>query len=446
MNGRFLRVFEGLILGLALALSPAPVRAEQAVPPGDVFLTLGQGWAVVREARAADLDAGEQVIVLEDMPLEADLSSLVLSSARWPVALLEWAREPGESDGTAPGRAAPETGDVTWTPADHASGLGLPPASRRVRCTVRAPAGGRGLPLRVSYAVRGFSWAAHYQVAVRGEQTGETGPVSVDLSGLITIRNPTRRVFSNATIRLVGAPDIPARDYRADPGFLVLDEESALSDLWLETPAEPDVQYAYSIPQKVTLGGQTDVDVPIVDIERTAATWLYALRSEDVPLDGPAEGVALRRWIVFRNVPVGPAGVDLPPGLVSVFLGGMRTHLLQEARFERVPANGEIRIDLGLAEDVRGARKSQGRSTSLAGETEETYLVVVRNLRANRIRAEVDERPPPSTEWTVISSTKPFEERQRHLFFTVEAEPGGTERIEYRLRVREPEVLGSAGP
>ena len=164
------------------------------------------------------------------------------------------------------------------------------------------------------------------------------------------------------------------------------------------------------------------------------------MTAEDFSPASEDRDAPLRKRIVFRNISANRMGIALPPGRVQIYLGSLRGRLLQQAFFERTPVNGTIQIDLGLAEDVRGLRITGKGSDPVAGYFERTFLVVVRNHRETDITCEIDEKPPVILEWDVINATKPFTESGHRLRFNVEIKARTEEIIEYKLRIRQPEL------
>jgi hypothetical protein len=418
---------------LAATAGNAELSAEPSIR--STSLTIGHGWAVVRELRSIALREGEQEILLEGIPPEADLSSLVVRSQRVPLELLECHRKSVSADAVRQGS------DVRWTSGKGFAGAAAPDdQSGPVVCFIRSPMNWEGMGLDVSYVINGFDWSAIYQVAVRGEQAEEKEPVSVDLSGLVRIENKTSRSFANAKVLLAGGRARESISPSAGPGFLSLDEDSPLADLWREQPREPKPEFEYDIPQSVSLNAHTATDVVLVRTVRTPATRIYTMVAEDFPPVSEDRDSPLRKRIVLKNISANRMGIALPPGRVQVFLGSQRSRLLQEGFFERTPVNGTIRIDLGLAEDVRGMRMAGRSSDPLVGYFEQSFLVTVRNQRDSDIVCEIDEKPPVILEWNVVSSTSNYSESGHRLSFNIAVRARAEEIIEYKLRIRQPEL------
>ena len=91
---------------LAASARGAEVSRESSIR--ETSLTIGHGWAIVRELRSFSLNEGEQEVVFEGIPPEADLSSLVVRSRRVPLEVLECRRD------SAPRSSAAKGPDVRW--------------------------------------------------------------------------------------------------------------------------------------------------------------------------------------------------------------------------------------------------------------------------------------------------------------------------------------------
>ncbi len=403
-------------------------------------LTIGQGWAVVRESRTVDLVEGRQTLVLDGIPTDADVSSLILSVRSIPVQLLEWERTDVQDQPR--GQLQRTANAVQWKPERHKAPTSdkISAGNISVRCLVEARGSGKSIPLELSYRVTGFKWSTHYQVAIRGEFEDEKEPVSVDLDGLVRISNPCSVAFRDVTIRFVGVP-LENPNPSKPPGLLMLDSDSALADLWRNPIPGPQTEYEYILPRPTTLKASTLTDIFIVRTARTPATHIYSMVSEEFPVGVADRDRALENWIVFKNTAANRLGFPLPPGPVDVYLGAMRNRLLQSAWFARTPVEGELRIDLGRAEDVRGVRVSRGQTAPVGGYFEQTFAIILRNRKTTDVRVEVDEKPSINLPWNMISATKAFVEvPPQRLRFSPVIKANGEEVIEYKLSIHQPQM------
>lgn len=433
-------------LALIMVMTLASVVGATAAPRGDsatvsdihdTAVTIGPGWALIRESRVMDLVEGEQTIVLDRIPPEADLSSLSIRSRRVPLQLMEWARD-GYTN-VFRGAVSTEGDSVVWRPG-IAQLPGASAVSRRVRCRIRSPLSWKKIGVDVMYVVHGPSWEARYQVMVRGEQAEEKEPVSVDFTGVVTIHNPTSASWDEAAVQVVGDPRAKTRLPQNDPGFLMVDDESPLADLWRRKPEEAGITHAYTLPGKVALLPQSTTDISLVRTTRTPASRLYVMDASEVPFGTAGQGHPLRKFIVIRNSAANRMGVAIPPGRAEIFMGSARNRYLQEAWQERANVNDEIRIDLGPAADMLGWRQSLARTPAISGYYEETIGLQVLNQRSGAVLVEMREKPPLILEWAVVRTSLPNRGTGRSLKFLVEAEPGRRAKVEYQLRVRQPDL------
>jgi hypothetical protein len=389
----------------------------------------------VRETRIVELKRGKQDVGLRGIPAEADLSSLALRARRVSIRLTEWSRERPAIDtmgGGASFEMDPSTGDLHWEPGSATRPVADGAPAGLVRCRVESPVAGKR-PVQVTYLVKGFEWDAGYQVVLRGDLANDAEPVSVDLLGTVGIRNPTARAYENAALLLVarGEPEnaVPPDEL----GFLMLDE-GPLADPWLGDATAESTSYTYRVPGRADIAASAQTDVSLVRALRTPADRLYVMNAERFPLDVGAMK-PLRKYVSFRYR-AADIGYALPPGAARIFLGTRRAHLLQEGRLPRTAIDGEIRVDLGDEEAVRGMRRTTGLFPALEGFREEGFEVVVRNRRNSEVLIRIEEEPPLQLEWHVVQANEKHRVVDGRLRFEPRIEPVSEKRIFYRLRIR----------
>lgn len=424
-----------LLAGLLLRPPPAVAEAD-----GGAMITIGPEWSVVREMREVDFSGGERDLLL-DLPAQADLASLNISGTRSPVRLLSWTLAPAAPSRAPAGgpalRAGPE--GYGWDAAAVA-----PPAEglQQVRCRL-ASSPGRTREVEVFYRTRGMAWRCNYEITVRGDISNYLEPIALDIDGRITVSNGTGRAFPEARLELVGedpAPAGPLDRARAAPGLLLLDDDSPLADLWRHQLAPDRVPYVYALPASVSLPARGSTSAHLVTARRKPAERLYAMNSDDFELGASGPWRALRRFLTFRNDASFGLGPPLPPGPALIYMGAVRGALYQRAWIGHTAAQGEIRIDLGPAPGVTGVRRSQGRTLSAAGFTEESVDLQLANALPSAVLVEIVERPPVPLAWDVTRSSRPYDMRARRLHYRVQLEARSETAISYTVRVTEPEL------
>jgi len=425
---------------LAVLLQPLAVLsvgAQIVSRPLATQMTLGHGRAVIRDLHIVEFRHGQQELRFRSIPSEADLSSLVVRAERVPVDLVEWQRPLGGAAGATAGRDPSLRHDarsdvVRWQPQVVTSQA--VEQGSEVRCMVFCPLPGRR-EVEVIYHVPGFDWEARYRIGVRPSEADQREVVSADVTGVIKVTNPTDRRFTEAQMRLVGGAVLRPPAPPEEPGILVLDAGNPIRSLEPPVESEAVIPYTYRVPMRATLAPHSVTLVPIAEAPRTPARRLYLLRADAFPIGaGPAR--PLRKLLVIENREEHGLGRSLPPGRVQVFLGGRRGHLLQEGRLPRTSPGGELRVDLGHSDAVRGRRRLE-RTGVLEGVHEEVVEVLVENRLDSAIRVEVNDKPPSREQWEVIGSSDKFDVRDQRVLFHPEV-PAQTEyRLTYRLRVRE---------
>jgi hypothetical protein len=366
----------------------------------DTALVVGPGWAQVRQRVSVEFTNAMQDVAFDFVPPQTDPTSIQVLGARSPVNLLAW-------------RAAEDKHFIATLETDYA----------RLRS------------FDVAYLVRGPAWQASYQLIVRADPEHDEAPVSMDVDGRVTIRNNSEGSWSNAVLRLVGSAERPAVP-SAEHGFLELDETSPLADAWRGGGASDQTDYTYSFARNVTVNPREERSFAFVAVERRSAERRYFLSSDDVALNGSDPGRPLRRLIVLKNDLAHGLGSDLPQGSAQIFIGSVRATLGESAWLGRTPAGGEIRIDLGRSQRVRGIRRGTGSAPGTPGQTEESFEIEIRNDLESAARAEIEERPPVSRDWDVLRTSQPCEIRNRRIFYRVEVPP--RDRLIVRYTVRTP--------
>ena len=415
----------------------ASVSAQQ---PIETTLTIGEGWAVVREMRRFDLVPGEQEILLEGIPAQADLSSLTIRTRRIPVELLTWHRVgPGAQSTLAPTDA--ESLIVTPNGVIHgASTASLPTSFPRkegpVRCRVRIPVGG-ARSLEVVYRVEGLQWTSYYQVFIRGEPDGLDESVALDLTGFVRINNPTGRSFTNTLVRLVGADPRLPREPERRTGFLML-ADTPLADLWKVQEVDPPPEFNYRMPRRANIPSHAETEVHFIASHRIPASRRYVMDSTEVPLSMTGAFRPLQQYLVFKNNAANRLGWSLPPGPVEVFHGVTRRTMRLPGFLPHTPINREIRVHLGKVENVLGMRRSVRRTELQFGHYEETFQLTVENQRPNAIALEIHERPSLTLTWDVQRASEEYELDGGWIRMTPRIPGGETREIDVRLRFHQP--------
>jgi hypothetical protein len=412
----------------ASALCLACLGAGAAL--GDAMhVVVGPRGTVVSVERPVTVSVRDAEIVLDHVPAEADLGSLTVRS-RAPLGSMEWERvTPSSVERVGP---VVDGADVRWVSSPAAAVEFI--EGGEVRCRLRfSDAGSR--VLNWTYATTGLSWRASYQVLVRGEFDHEDEPLSVDVEGIVVVSNGTSQTLGPCSLSVAGVGG-GGDGGDGTPGFLLFGTyDSPLLGLMEEGSSARPMGHFYRLPGDVTLLPRREQGFTLFSVRRRPVERFYRLGIEG----GTESAQPMRKFILFRNRTQEGPGPDLPAGRALIFLGSLRSALNQEARFEHTPASGEIFIDLGPSDRLRGFRSTTVRTAPEGGSYQETSEIRISSELKGTAEIEIEERPVSTLEWEVLRANRPWERRGQNLLFRTTAQGRGETVITYTLRINQPE-------
>lgn len=404
-----------LLLG---ALAPAQAEPTQ--------LTIGQGWAWVREYfPSSGTDEIERIVWINPPP-QIDLSSLQVWNVRrpWPLQSWRWLRP---NPAAIPQDAAP----IVWDPQS-------PPPAALVQCDpleirLAEPFSHR-MGHSLTYHLPGLDWNAFYRITVRGIGPQSIDAVQVDLAGFLRIQNNTVTAFSNTVLSLVGVDAAllpPPKPF----GLLDLNPDSALSDLWLSLREPVSLLPAhYPLRLPAPLPAHHETEIQFAKVIRKPAQITHVCHSDDIPSPSPRDGLPLNRILLIANSGAMGLGFPLPPGKADLFLGSQRGAPIQTGRVAHTPYPGDLRLDMGKVDSVRAIRQT-GASMPLAeGALQVDYSIILMNHLDSPVHIEVVEKPGIPMQWSLVRSSIPCTETTRSLHFDLTLSPHAEQTITYRLR------------
>ena len=423
------------VAGILLLLIASLPAVEAPSDIRETSLTIGRGWAIVHELRPARLAVGDLSIVFDDIPAEADLATLAVRHRRVAIHLRDWERVLTPRASTNPAFRIDGT-TVTWSTAPSVN-TPTPGEPGPVRCGIHSPVSGERV-LQVSYLVTGITWRASYLIALRGEPEESTRPISVDFQGRVRIENRTSREFYDATIHLAGGELPSPVDANAQRGFLMVADETPLSDIWAARAggsARESIEYEYPIADRVTVSPSSDTGILLSSMTRQPAQRFFAISDLD-PGDEESHLAASRQVIAFRNRSTDQQGRHLPAGEVTVYAGGRQPRILQKGTLPHTMADAELRIDLGPEKRVRGGLRRFGMVEVSTSIHEEQFNILVENEFPRDVIVEVAVRPPYRKPWEVDRSSESYERLGKVLRFQPVVSGHSRLDINFRLIVR----------
>lgn len=420
MNASRTLRFRFLPLTAALWACAIPSHAEPAL------LTVGQGWAWVREFFPASGEKEIDRIVWTNPPPQLDLNTLQVWNVRrpWPIQDWRWL----EPETPAPAAA---TQPLVWRPRKSP-----PPPPSRDRLEIRlAEPLSHSLGHSLTYRLPKFNWDVFYLVTVRGIGPQSIDSVQVDLTGFLRIQNGTAAAYPAARVSLVGV-DASLLPPPKPFGLLDLNPDTALTDLWLMPPeSAPLLPSSYPLQTDAAIPANGQAEVQFARVVRKPAQITHLCDSDDIPAPTPTGGLPLRRTLLIPNTAAMGLGFPLPPGQADLFLGALRGAPIQSGHLSHTPFPGTLQLDMGTVQTVRASRQSGEEVALPEGAWQVDHSVTLVNDLASPVHILVVEKPTTPLQWSLVRSSIPCTETTRALHFDLTLEPQSTQTLTYRLRM-----------
>lgn len=448
-----------------IALSPLAAAAGFADTLLDLqsrsglVLTITQAdVALVRDRRTADLEAGEQALVVEPLPRRAELAATgltasgvtvrsqhvqvagidaqaLLAAHRGKEVTVVWRgaggaeREERATILSADGQPVfAVAGKVVTGQPERVVYDTLPPGLRSVpgfRADISVDKAGKR-DLDLSYLAHGLGWKPAYVV--------ELADGKATLSAWAEITNASGGDFPAARIRvLAGAVenDVPRPVPRMEKALMA----AAMDGIPSREALGP--HHLYTIERPVTLADGQSVQVPLMAPLSLSAD----LRLELPPLPPHAWGgrfaadrpVHPQAVVAFKN----SADQPLPAGPARLFQrsrdGGLA--FLGQDSLPMVPAGAPFRLSLGQAFDVTAQRVQTDVQKVSADVTETAWEVRLKNGGGNPAKVLVTEAF--AGEWLVLEESQRHDKRDSsHAGWSVQVPSRGEAVLRYRVRVK----------
>lgn len=306
---------------------------------------------------------------------------------------------------------------------------------------VRAEKGGER-EARADYMLHGMGWRADYALTLDGAKAK-----SAELDGWATVDNHSGVGYDSASVVLV-AGDL---HWVATPEPQMERMLMKSADMAATSAPMPGGQFAesgafeyhsYALDRKVSLENNHSKQIALVGARGVAVRReLVAKGPVYSPWGGGPDGgevdIPVGVYVEFKNDPKAGLGVALPGGTMRVFerdsSGSVR--FMGEDRVEHMPVDGNVRLQVGFAFDIKAKRKQTsferiGQSTQESG-----YEIALENHQDSDVTVRVVEII--SGDWKILSSTHAYDKSSAHeVEFNVVVPKGGEIKIGYRVRVK----------
>ena len=298
----------------------------------------------------------------------------------------------------------------------------------------------------VSYETAGLTWWADYNLSYTDDDQG----CSAQLTSWASLVNRSGRSYENAQLRLVAGQVNRAQDARAGPqaraamlesapqqGF----SEQALSEYHLyrldrpidlldgatqQLPLLPEAQHVTCVKELVYRGSAS---VPYGNLRNPILDPNYGSELE----------AGVHAYLEFKNSEKNGLGVALPAGRVRVTQAAAKDEIPQfvgEDTLGHIPANETVRLALGRAFDVVGARNQVDFAVDNERRIlEEQIEITLRNHKPKPVIVKVDEHLSRWRQWQVLETSQNYDRIDASTVrFAVAIPADGESVVRYRVR------------
>ena len=307
---------------------------------------------------------------------------------------------------------------------------------------------GGGQDTRVSYQTQGITWWSDYNVTLREQN----GACDMDLAAWVTLVNQSGGSYPNAQLKLVAGEVNRAPAAAPSPVVMAKLEARAMRD-------EADRGFTESSLSEYhlyTLGRRTDLPdnstkqlelFPAVhgvgcrkQLVFTAAPqpWSYwAAPIQDQGYAATSQG-SVGAYLEFDNKEAQHLGVPLPAGRVRVNQANQADGALEfvgEDVIKHTPRNETLRIKLGNAFDIVGERKQTNFRIDTSAKTiDESFEISVRNRKKEAATVVVREYLYRWSSWEVSAKNHAFEKRDAQTIdFPLDIAANGEAKLTYTV-------------
>jgi hypothetical protein len=290
--------------------------------------------------------------------------------------------------------------------------------------------------IEASYLTNGITWRSDYVVTLNDRDD------KADLSGWVTIDNHSGATYRNAKLKLVaGDVNRVRNEYEYGDKMMRLAEaaakapapqfkEDSFFEYHIYTLERPATVKNNQIKQISLLSAD---DIPVKkELLYYGANYYYTSRYGET-LSNQKIGV----FVEIRNRKENNLGMPLPKGTVRVYKADKEGSLqfVGEDSIDHTPNNENVRIKLGDAFDVVGARKQTDWKKIAYDAYEAAFEISLRNHKKEDVVVKVVE--PIPGDWNILNSSHPYKKTEAfRAEFDVPVPRDREVKLSYRVRMR----------
>jgi hypothetical protein len=298
----------------------------------------------------------------------------------------------------------------------------------------------------ISYLANAISWSCDY-VALLNKSDDH-----LDLTGWVTLVNHSGTGFKDAGLKLVAGDVniVPEEQY---------DQPVRMRSLAKAAPAAAQFQQKelfeykiYSLQRRTDVANNESKQIELVTASGAAARklliydgmdqgWRYWINNANYRSQqnfGEQSNPKVGVYVTFKNDAKSGLGMPLPKGKVRMYKkdDDGKEQFVGEDQLDHTPKDEEVRLYLGNAFDVVGARAQADFKTLSSGHVvEETFEIKVRNHKQDAVEVMVYEHPWRWSQWEIVKTGTPFEKvDQTTVRFPLKIAPDKEKTFSYTIR------------
>lgn len=405
----------------------------------DALLTIySDNTAIIKEVREFDLNKGQNIIIIEQIPYNIDIATFVMKPLKYPdkvnvvkkqynynildrQILLEdnvdrevtIVVQGGESFSGNLQRVTDkeiilinEINEYVIVAADKIISFVMSSDNKnrllKPQLIVQIYSEtGKTVPFEISYMTNNLGWKTHY-VGFLHENELELYPFAL-------IDNKTRVSFVDAKIKLISGEvnraDTRQRRTGGRAFAMSLEKQAAQAPQFEEKSIFE--YYSYTLDRKANVPIRSIQEMLLLPEKKVNINKYYVY-------DGSRSGEKVITYFNYKNSKSGGFGAPLPPGTASIFQVEKDDFLvlLGEFTMNAAPVGKEVDIQTGVAFDLTGKRIQKEIKRISRTEREEIYEITVRNAKKTPVEIKVIEHL--YGDWNIRESSHTYNKKDSH--------------------------------
>ncbi len=289
--------------------------------------------------------------------------------------------------------------------------------------------------VEASYLTNGINWRADYVVTLNDKDD------KADLSGWVTIDNKSGAAYKNARLKLVAGDVHRVRDeYEYRDKMLRVAEAAAKPAAQFKEEAFFEY-HIYTLQRPATVKDNQTKQINLVtagDIPVRKELLFYGAKYYYYSQYGEAmSNQKVGVFVEIENKKENNLGIPLPKGVVRVYKYDTEGSLqfVGEDLIDHTPKDEKIRVKLGDAFDVVGARKQTDWKKIAYDTYELAFEISLRNHKKEDVVVKVIE--PIPGEWKMLSSSHEYTKTEAFTAeFNIHVPKDKEVKLTYRVRMR----------